>query len=166
MQSSYENNTFFTYKSFQNFNVVTTCKFCICNKCILGIFTQFKYLQYMRKLYSNLVSFSLLLLDLVLICPSHYSCQTWYYFSHHKGNNLFQKGTKTYNIRRKSGMYRRSIRDNAPLMPSYCNWLKWLFWIKLIYLIHQHISVKNISKFYFFQFYYILYICNRINCTP
>jgi hypothetical protein len=56
---------------FQNFNVVATCGFSIWYKIILQVlFTRFKYLQIMRKLFLNSLSFLLLLLDWVPFCPT------------------------------------------------------------------------------------------------
>jgi hypothetical protein len=46
----------------QKFNVVTTFEFFICCKKLNRFFTSFKYLQIMRKLFSNLLSYPLILL--------------------------------------------------------------------------------------------------------
>jgi hypothetical protein len=51
-----------------------------------------------------------------ILCPFHWTCKSVYHFTCRKGNNLHKKGIRAFNLRIKSGMYKRSITHTCVLV--------------------------------------------------
>jgi len=75
MQRSVKITYIFFPNTVENYHVVTPCEFSICYTIYPLIFTRFKYLNIIRKLYSNSLFFWI----------AQY-CYNWHHFARLKGN--------------------------------------------------------------------------------
>ena len=99
------NRTYTFSWSVHIFHVVITCEFSFCYKTLI-FFVKFQISTYHKKIHLKFFVRSVVL------------AQNWYHFASSKGNNSDKNFIKMLNLRIKSGICERSIKQSS----------KWKFW--------------------------------------